>query len=64
MPNRVATQDPARQKAIDIPDKSRRVSNFHKNTLKALAEIVGCAGLSHPTELKPHHCTPTTRWLD
>lgn len=54
-PTGVATQDPARQKAIDIPDKSRRVSNFHKNTLKALAEIVGCAGLSHPTELKPHH---------
>ena len=20
-----------------------------------MAEIVGCAGLSHPTELKPHH---------
>lgn len=54
-PTGVATQDPSRQKALDVPDKSQRVKNFHANTLKALAEIVGSAGLNHPTELKPHH---------
>lgn len=51
----VATQDPARQKALDVPDKATRVKNFHANTLKALADIVGCAGLDHPTQLKAHH---------
>lgn len=54
-PTGVATQDVARQKALDVPDKSERVKNFHANTLKALADIVGCAGLEHPTELRPHH---------
>ncbi|OSI11793.1 FMN-binding glutamate synthase family protein [Neisseria canis] len=54
-PTGVATQDPARQKALDVPDKSERVKNFHANTLKALAEIVGSTGLTHPSQLKPHH---------
>ncbi|MDO4997135.1 MAG: FMN-binding glutamate synthase family protein [Neisseria sp.] len=54
-PTGVATQDASRQKALDVPDKSERVKNFHANTLKSLAEIVGTAGLTHPTELKPHH---------
>ncbi len=54
-PTGVATQDKARQKALDVPDKAQRVKNFHANTLKALADLVGCAGLSHPSQLKPHH---------
>lgn len=54
-PTGVATQDPSRQKALDIPDKSQRVKNFHANTLKALADIVGSAGLEHPSQLQPHH---------
>lgn len=54
-PTGVATQDPARQKALDVPDKSHRVKNFHGNTLKALSGLVGAAGLNHPSELKPHH---------
>lgn len=28
---------------------------FHHNTLKALGEIAGAAGLSHPNQLRPHH---------
>ena len=54
-PTGVATQDPYRQKALDIPDKAERVYNFHKNTLKSLASIVGAVGLSHPKELQPYH---------
>ncbi len=54
-PTGVATQDPWRQRALDVGDKSRRVTNFHRNTLKALSEMVGAAGLSDPTELRPHH---------
>ncbi len=54
-PTGVATQDPYRQEALDVVDKSQRVAHYHKNTLKALASIVGAVGLSHPDELHPHH---------
>ena len=51
----VATQDKVRQRAIDVPDKAMRVKRFHENTLKALAEMTGAAGLSHPGDFLPHH---------
>jgi len=51
----VATQDRLRARALDVGDKSVRVANFHANTLKAVAEMVGAAGLAHPGELRPRH---------
>ena len=51
----VATQDPQRQKALDVPTKAERVYNFQKNTLKALAELIAAAGMQHPSEIKPHN---------
>src|SRR5690606_13422242 len=54
-PTGVTTQDPKRQAALDVPDKSERVAGFHRNTLNALAELLGAAGLMHPGELRPHH---------
>ena len=54
-PTGVTSQDPARQRAIVVPDKAERVANFHHNTLHALAELVAAAGLSHPQDLRPHH---------
>jgi hypothetical protein len=54
-PTGVATQDPARQRALVVEDKAPRVANFHSNTLKALAELLGAAGLAHPNELRPWH---------
>ena len=51
----VATQDPLRQRALVVEDKYRRVANFHNNTLKALGEMTGAAGLAHPREFLPHH---------
>ncbi|MFJ7568102.1 FMN-binding glutamate synthase family protein [Herminiimonas sp. NPDC097707] len=54
-PTGIATQDALRQRALVVPDKAERVANFHKNTLKALAELIAAAGLHHPSELKPHH---------
>jgi glutamate synthase domain-containing protein 2 len=47
-PTGVATQDPLRQKAIVVPLKAERVARFHENTLKALAELIGAAGLDRP----------------
>jgi glutamate synthase domain-containing protein 2 len=54
-PTGVATQDPLRQRAIVVPDKAERVASFHRETVKALAEIIAAAGLNHPHELGPHH---------
>ena len=54
-PTGVATQDPLRQRAIVVPSKAARVESFHRNTLHALAELVAAAGLTHPSELRPHH---------
>ena len=54
-PTGVATQDGLRQRALVVEDKAPRVANFHRNTLRALAELLGAAGLEHPDELKPWH---------
>ncbi len=52
-PTGVATQDPARAKAIDVKDKSERVKNFHHNTLHSFFELVGSMGLDDPAKLVP-----------
>ncbi|MBB3257850.1 glutamate synthase domain-containing protein 2 [Paraburkholderia bannensis] len=54
-PTGVATQDPVRQRALDVPDKGERVYNFHRNTLHALQEIIQAAGLDSPADLRAHH---------
>ncbi len=52
-PSGVATQDQSRQRALFVPDKAERVRRFHDNTLAALGELTGAAGVSHPSELRP-----------
>ena len=52
-PTGVATQDPARAKAIDIESKSDRVKNFHDNTVASFFELVGSMGLDDPAKLVP-----------
>jgi glutamate synthase domain-containing protein 2 len=54
-PTGVATQDALRQRALVVEDKAPRVAGFHRNTLHALAELLGAAGLEHPQDLKPWH---------
>ncbi len=54
-PTGVTTQDPRRMRALVVPDKAERVFNFQQNTLKALKELLGAAGLMHPSELGPEH---------
>jgi len=51
----VATQDKLRQRALVVPDKAERVAQFHANTMMALAEMTGAAGLSDPNEFLPRH---------
>jgi len=51
----VATQDPKLARAVVASDKGDRVYHFHRNTVQALAEVVGSAGLAHPGELNADH---------
>lgn len=54
-PTGVATQDPSRQQALVVPQKSKRVQMYHDTTLHALAEVIAAVGLEHPSELRPFH---------
>ncbi len=54
-PTGVTTQDPNRMRALHVPDKAERTFNFHQNTLIALKELLGAAGIQHPSDLGPEH---------
>ena len=54
-PTGVTTQDPLRQRALVVADKSLRVKNFHHSTLHALQELVQAAGLQHPGQITAEH---------
>ena len=42
----IATQNPALYKGLDPTDKSVRVFNFHRNTIKATMELMEACGFS------------------
>ena len=54
-PTGIATQNPSRNKAIVVSDKSIRVANFHRETVTNLVELLGAAGLDSLDELEPKH---------
>jgi glutamate synthase domain-containing protein 2 len=54
-PTGVATQNPDLVKGLVIDDKSVRVANFQKNTVKAFTELLAAAGLDQPHQLRPWH---------
>ena len=54
-PTGVTTQDPLRQRALVVASKAERVTNFQRETIKSLAEMLAAAGMTQPTELKPEH---------
>ena len=54
-PTGVTTQDPHRQQALVVPDKTERVYRFHEHTLEALKELVQAAGLGHPNQITAAH---------
>lgn len=51
----VATQDKTRMRALNVDHKSQRVARFHHNTMEALGEMTGAAGLHHPSGFLPYH---------
>jgi glutamate synthase domain-containing protein 2 len=52
-PTGVATQSPARQRGLVIPEKAERVARFQQSTLSALHDIVVACGLDSPDEFTP-----------
>jgi glutamate synthase domain-containing protein 2 len=54
-PSGIATQDPQRQKALVVEDKTVRVFNFHRHSLEALKELLQAVGVNHPDQLRPFH---------
>jgi glutamate synthase domain-containing protein 2 len=54
-PTGVTTQDPIRQRALVVRDKTDRVWRFHQNTMYALQELVQAAGLTHPRDISANH---------
>lgn len=54
-PTGIATQDAARYNALDYEEKGDRAYKFHKAMIKNITELVGAAGLSKVSDIKPHH---------
>jgi len=54
-PTGVATQDKELIAGLNVKDKSKRVTQYQKNTLHAAMEIVGAIGLDHPDDLRRNH---------
>jgi glutamate synthase domain-containing protein 2 len=54
-PTGIATQDPARYKALDIGIKGQRVANYHGAMVENLLELLAAAGLESLEDLKPRH---------
>ena len=51
----VATQDPARARALDVADKTERVRRYQHNTVGQAQQIIAAMGLREPYELRPEH---------
>ena len=68
-PTGITTQDPGRQRGLVVDVQSERAARFHHQTLHALGDIVGGAGLAHPRDLQPHHLVHRqgathSNWID
>lgn len=54
-PTGVATQNPRLVKGLVVSDKSQRVANFHRETVKALMEIMASAGFNDTAQINRAH---------
>ena len=50
----VATQDPKRMRALDIPDKTERVVRYQEAAVRQALQVIGSMGLDGPHRLAPH----------
>lgn len=63
-PTGIATQNESLMKGLHIPSKQNRVTNFHNETLKVVAEMLGAMGLKSHYELNRSHVIKRIHDLD
>jgi glutamate synthase domain-containing protein 2 len=51
----VATQDPKRSRALDVPDKTERVYRYQHAAVTEATRLIASMGLHSPAEVTPHH---------
>ena len=51
----VATQDPKRMRALNVPDKAERVHSFQRETITSANRLIAAMGLESPSELTRSH---------
>jgi glutamate synthase domain-containing protein 2 len=56
-PTGIATQNPARARAIVVDEKSQRVNNYQNSTVHAFLELCGAMGFSNPDDLSHQICS-------
>lgn len=54
-PTGITTQDPRLIRGLVVKDKSVRVANFHKATVRSFVELMSAAGVKRPGELNRQH---------
>ncbi len=50
----VATQDPKRMRALDVPDKTERVFHYQQQCVQQALQVMGSMGVPGPDGLAPH----------
>jgi glutamate synthase domain-containing protein 2 len=50
----VATQDPKRMRALDVPDKTERVFHYQQQTVAQAKQVLASMGLTGSDQLRPH----------
>jgi glutamate synthase domain-containing protein 2 len=50
----VATQDPKRSRALNVPDKTERVRSYQDGVVREAMQIMGAMGVQDPGRLSPH----------
>ncbi len=59
-PTGVASQDPLLTRGLVVENKTVRVANFQRETVRSVADLLGAMGLSHCSEVRPWHITRRT----
>ena len=49
----VATQDPKRMRALDVPDKTERVFHYQQHCVEQAMQVMGSMGVNGPEQLRP-----------
>ena len=60
----IATQNPSLTAGLVVTEKSKRVARYQAETVHAAVDLMGAAGLSDPSQLRPWHVTRRVSQLD